>query len=109
MTKADIVNEIAKTTGIEKTLVLETLEKFMEIVKDSLANDKNIYLRGFRFIYRKDPLAEDCSQHIEEHDHHHSRAQDTGIQARQSVHGRGERLISWQQPTTVLPLPLINY
>ncbi len=47
MTKADIVNEIAKTTGIEKTLVLETLEKFMEIVKDSLANDKNIYLRGF--------------------------------------------------------------
>lgn len=47
MTKADIVNEIAKTTGIEKVVVLETLEKFMEIVKDSLANDKNIYLRGF--------------------------------------------------------------
>ena len=37
MTKADIVNEIAKTTGIEKATVLETLEKFMEIVKDSLA------------------------------------------------------------------------
>ena len=47
MTKADIVNEIAKTTGIEKANVLETIEKFMEIVKDSLANDKNVYLRGF--------------------------------------------------------------
>ena len=37
MTKADIVNEISKSTGIEKTVVLETVEKFMETVKDSLA------------------------------------------------------------------------
>ncbi|MDE6239188.1 MAG: integration host factor subunit beta, partial [Muribaculaceae bacterium] len=28
MTKADIVNEISKTTGIEKPAVLETIEKF---------------------------------------------------------------------------------
>ena len=47
MTKAEIVNEIAKTTGIEKANVLETVEKFMEVVKDSLANDENVYLRGF--------------------------------------------------------------
>ena len=47
MTKADIVNEIAKSTGFDKSQVLETLELFMEIVKDSLSNDKNIYLRGF--------------------------------------------------------------
>lgn len=47
MTKADIVNEIAKSTGIEKGDVLKTVEKFMEIVKDSLAHDKNVYLRGF--------------------------------------------------------------
>ncbi len=44
MTKADLVNEISKTTGVEKAAVLETIEKFMEIVKDSLAN---VYLRGF--------------------------------------------------------------
>ena len=44
MTKADLVNEISKTTGVEKAAVLETIEKFMEIVKDSLANG---YLRGF--------------------------------------------------------------
>ncbi|MBR6758373.1 MAG: integration host factor subunit beta [Bacteroidaceae bacterium] len=47
MTKADIVNEIAKSTGIEKVVVLETVEKFMETVKDSLAKGENVYLRGF--------------------------------------------------------------
>lgn len=47
MTKADIVNEISKSTGVEKAAVLETVEKFMEVVKDSLANGENVYLRGF--------------------------------------------------------------
>ena len=47
MTKADIVNEISKSTGIDKASVLETVERFMDIVKDSLANDENVYLRGF--------------------------------------------------------------
>ena len=47
MTKADIVNEISKSTGIDKATVLETVEKFMEAVKDSLANGEYVYLRGF--------------------------------------------------------------
>ncbi|MDE6783285.1 MAG: integration host factor subunit beta [Paramuribaculum sp.] len=47
MTKADIVNEIAKSTGIEKANVLATIEKFMEVVKDSLGHGENVYLRGF--------------------------------------------------------------
>ena len=47
MTKADIVNEISKSTVIDKATVLETVEKFMEAVKDSLANGENVYLRGF--------------------------------------------------------------
>ncbi len=47
MTKADIVNEISKSTGIDKATVLETVEKFMATVKDSLANGQNVYLRGF--------------------------------------------------------------
>ena len=47
MTKADIVNEISKSTGIDKATVLETVEKFMGTVKDSLANGQNVYLRGF--------------------------------------------------------------
>ena len=36
MTKADIVNEISKNTGIEKALVLATVEQFMDSVKSSL-------------------------------------------------------------------------
>ena len=47
MTKADIVNEIAKNTGIDKATVLTTVEAFMEAVKDSLAKNENGYLRGF--------------------------------------------------------------
>ena len=47
MTKADIVNEISKDTGIEKVTVQKTVEAFMETVKDSLVNGKNVYLRGF--------------------------------------------------------------
>lgn len=47
MTKAEIVTEIAKTTGIDKTSVLSVVEQFMAVVKDSLAHGENVYLRGF--------------------------------------------------------------
>lgn len=54
MTKADIVNEISKNTGIEKITVQKTVEAFMEVVKDSLTKEKNVYLRGFgSFIVKK--------------------------------------------------------
>ena len=47
MTKADIVNEISKGTGIEKITVQKAVEAFMESVKGSLAKNQNVYLRGF--------------------------------------------------------------
>ncbi len=47
MTKADVVNEIAKNTGIDKQTELTTLEAFMESVKDSLSNYEKVYLRGY--------------------------------------------------------------
>ena len=47
MTKADIVNEIYKTTGIDNAAVLTVIEKFMETVKDNLAHGEHVYLRGF--------------------------------------------------------------
>lgn len=54
MTKADIVNEISKNTGIEKVTVQKTVEAFMGTVKDSLVKDKNVYLRGFgSFVIKK--------------------------------------------------------
>ena len=54
MTKADIVGEISKKTGIDKSTVLTTVEAFMGVVKDSLAGGNNVYLRGFgSFILKK--------------------------------------------------------
>lgn len=47
MTKAEVVSEIARRTGLEKKLILDTVEMFMEVVKDSLGEDENVYLRGF--------------------------------------------------------------
>ncbi len=55
MTKADIVNEIARKTGLDRASVLVTVEAFMETVKQSLGEKKeNVYLRGFgSFILKK--------------------------------------------------------
>jgi DNA-binding protein HU-beta len=61
MTKADIVNEISKSTGIEKAVVLETVEKFMETVKDSLSKGENVYLRGFGSFIVKQRAQKNCT------------------------------------------------
>ncbi|OFX21752.1 MAG: integration host factor subunit beta [Bacteroidetes bacterium GWA2_31_9] len=54
MTKADIINEISKKTGVEKVTVQKTVEAFMESVKDSLVKGNNVYLRGFgSYIVKK--------------------------------------------------------
>ena len=47
MTKAEIVNEVAKATGLEKIAVQNVVESFMESVKGSLEKGNNVYLRGF--------------------------------------------------------------
>ena len=44
MTKADIVREIATQTGLEKQVVLQVVEGFMDSVKSSMIN-------GERFIF----------------------------------------------------------
>jgi DNA-binding protein HU-beta len=54
MTKAEIVNEIAQQTGIDKQTIMKTVEAFMVTVKDALANDEEVFLRGFgSFIIKK--------------------------------------------------------
>jgi DNA-binding protein HU-beta len=51
MTKAEIVAEIAKKTGIEKGAVQTVVENFMEVIKHNMVTKKgkerNVYLRGF--------------------------------------------------------------
>ena len=54
MTKADIVAEIAKETGIEKEVVSEVTEAFMENVKDAMVGGDEVFLRGFgSFIIKR--------------------------------------------------------
>lgn len=54
MTKADVVSEIAKSTGVEKVQVQAIVEAFMDSIKTSLTNKNNVYLRGFgSFIVKK--------------------------------------------------------
>ncbi|EJX04623.1 DNA-binding protein HU [gut metagenome] len=54
MTKADLVQEISKQTGIDRNEVLMIVEAFMETVKGSLSNGEDVYLRGFgSFILKR--------------------------------------------------------
>ena len=47
MTKADIINQIAESTGVAKKDVSATVEAFMECIKGNLMEKENVYLRGF--------------------------------------------------------------
>ena len=46
MTKADVINEISEKTGIDKLDVQATVEAFFSVVKTSMADGKNMYVRG---------------------------------------------------------------
>lgn len=54
MTKAEIVNEVAKATGVEKVTVQTVVEATMESIKASLIRDNNVYLRGFGSFINKE-------------------------------------------------------
>ena len=47
MTKAEIVDAIAKATSVEKITVQTVVEAFMETVENALAENEPVYLRGF--------------------------------------------------------------
>ena len=54
MTKADVIAQISDKTGVDKADVQQTLETFFTVVKDSLADGENLYVRGFgSFINKK--------------------------------------------------------
>ena len=75
MTKADIISKISSQTGVAKKDVSTTVEAFMEVIKDSLLEKENVYLRGFgSFIvkHRAEKTARNISKNttivIEAHD-----------------------------------------
>lgn len=65
MTKADLVTEIAKRTGLEKTLTQVVVEELMSVTKEHLTAGENIYLRGFgtfEIIERKEKTGRNISK-----------------------------------------------
>lgn len=54
MTKADVINEISDKTGIDRLDVQASVEAFFSVVKNSMAEGENIYVRGFgSFVNKK--------------------------------------------------------
>ncbi len=54
MTKAEVVQQIADKTGIDKADVYTTVEAFFSVIKNSMSDGENIYIRGFgSFINKK--------------------------------------------------------
>ena len=65
MTKADIVSQIARKTGVEKVQIQTIIEVFMDEIKEALGNDQAVYLRGFGSFNtktRKEKVARNISQ-----------------------------------------------
>lgn len=65
MTKADIVNIIARKSGIDKTAILVTIDEFMNTIKETMASGENVYLRGFgtfEIVERKEKTARNITK-----------------------------------------------
>ncbi|MDQ3394043.1 MAG: integration host factor subunit beta [Bacteroidota bacterium] len=54
MTKAEVISQIADKTGIDKADVQTTVEAFFSVIKNSMAEGENVYVRGFgSFVNKK--------------------------------------------------------
>lgn len=54
MRKADLINRISEETGVPKVDVLVSVERMLKVIKASLSDGENVYLRGFgSFIVKK--------------------------------------------------------
>ena len=74
MTKAEVITKISEKTGIQKDDVTQAVEAFFKVVKDSMADGENIYVRGFgSFITKKRAakigrnIKKNVAVHIPEH------------------------------------------
>jgi len=54
VTKAEVIQEIANKTGVDKADVSATIEAFFKVVKNALAEHENVYFRNFgSFVVKK--------------------------------------------------------
>ena len=57
MIKADLVNEVSRKTGIERKLVMATIESAMDVIKETMIKQENVYSRGFGSFVVKERAA----------------------------------------------------
>ncbi|MBN9349718.1 MAG: integration host factor subunit beta [Chitinophagaceae bacterium] len=74
MRKADLINQISENTGVPKVDVLITVENLLKVVKQTMGEGENIYIRGFgSFILKKRAakigrnIKKNVAVHIPEH------------------------------------------
>jgi len=54
VTKAEVIAEITEKTGLERNDVATAIEKFFDVIKDSMERGESIYVRGFgSFVNKK--------------------------------------------------------
>jgi DNA-binding protein HU-beta len=54
MTKAEVINEITKETGINSTKASLIVESFIASIKEYLEGGEEVYIRGFgSFVHKK--------------------------------------------------------
>ncbi|HHG84840.1 MAG TPA: integration host factor subunit beta [Bacteroidetes bacterium] len=54
MTKAEVIQEIANKTGVDKADVSTTIEAFFKVIKNALSENENVYFRNFgSFVVKK--------------------------------------------------------
>ena len=52
MTKAEVVKNIADTTGLDRQEVLQVVEAFMDTVKNAMSQGDNVYRAGMGKAHR---------------------------------------------------------
>jgi DNA-binding protein HU-beta len=63
MTKAEVISKIIEETGIDRSEVSAAIESLLEVIKDSMADGNEIFIRGFgSFIIKK--RARKTARHI---------------------------------------------
>ena len=52
MTKAELVSKFSLNTGVEKLTTLAIVESMMSEIKDSIAENESVFLRGFGTLFK---------------------------------------------------------
>lgn len=65
MTKAELVRAVSLQTGVDQASVLASVEGMMQVIKETMQNKENVYLRGFGTFdlkHRAEKTARNISQ-----------------------------------------------